>query len=76
MVNEGIRSNIDISPEMINYKIRCFSSNEVPIKAVIGKQEMANNTVTIRQLGSDQQEIISLQNLVNIVKDQNTHNLT
>jgi len=48
----------------------------VPIIAVVGKQEMANNTVTIRQLGSDQQEIISLENLVKLVKDQNARYLT
>ncbi len=76
LVSEGVRSDIDISPEKINYKIRCFSNDKVPIIAVVGKQEMANNTVTIRQLGSDQQEIISLENLVKLVKDQNARYLT
>ncbi|WP_342278734.1 threonine--tRNA ligase [Candidatus Tisiphia endosymbiont of Myopa tessellatipennis] len=76
LISEGIRSDVDISPEKINYKIRYFSNNKVPIIAVVGKQEMLNNTVTIRQLGSDQQEIISLQNLVKLVKDQNIRYLT
>ena len=71
LVEAGVRSAIDISPEKINYKIRCFSKQKVPIIAIIGKQEMLNNTVTIRQLGSDEQKNLSIQELVKLVKDEN-----
>ena len=71
LVEAGIRSAIDISPEKINYKIRSFSKQKVPIIAVIGKQEMLNNTVTIRQLGSDEQKNLSASELVKLVKDEN-----
>jgi threonyl-tRNA synthetase len=71
LVEGGVRSAIDISPEKINYKIRCFSKQKVPIIAIIGKQEMLNNTVTIRQLGSDEQKNLSIQELVKLVKDEN-----
>ncbi|XVN43050.1 MAG: threonine--tRNA ligase [Candidatus Rickettsia vulgarisii] len=76
LINEGIRSEINISSEKINAKIRDFSNKKVPIIAVIGKQEMANNTVTIRQLGSDQQKIISVSELVKLVKEENQRYLT
>lgn len=71
LIDEGIRTDIDISPEKVNYKIRQFSNNKVPIIAVVGKAEMANNTVTVRQLGSEQQDTISLKELVKLVQDQN-----
>ena len=32
---------------------------------------MLNNTVTIRQLGSDEQKNLSIQELVKLVKDEN-----
>lgn len=71
LVDEGIRSAMDISSEKINYKIRCFSNQKVPIIAVVGKQEMLNNTVTIRQLGSEEQKNLSIQELVKLVKEEN-----
>ncbi len=71
LTEAGVRSAIDISSEKINYKIRCFSHQKVPIIAVVGKQEMLNNTVTIRQLGSEEQKNLSVQELVNLVKDEN-----
>lgn len=76
LINEGIRSEINISSEKINAKIRDFSNKKVPIIAVIGKQEMANNTVTIRQLGSEEQKIISISELVKLVKEENQRYLT
>jgi threonyl-tRNA synthetase len=76
LINENIRADIDISSEKINSKIRCFSMQKVPIIAIIGKQEMTNNTVTIRQLGTDKQNNISLPDLVKFVKDQNERYLT
>lgn len=76
LINENIRADIDISSEKINSKIRYFSNQKVPIIAIIGKQEMANNTVTIRQLGIDKQDNIALSDLVKLVKDQVARYLT
>ncbi len=76
LINEGIRSDIDISSDKINAKIRYFYNQKVPIIAIIGKQEMSSKTVTIRQLGTDKQDTISLTDLVKLVKDQNARYLT
>ena len=40
----------------INYKIREHSLAKVPVIIVCGKEEVADNTVTIRRLGSEKQE--------------------
>lgn len=71
LINERVRTGIDVSSEKINYKIRNFSNHKVPIIAVIGKQEMANNTITIRRLGTNSQETMSVLELIELVQEQN-----
>ncbi|WP_341793970.1 MULTISPECIES: threonine--tRNA ligase [unclassified Rickettsia] len=71
LINRNIRADINISPDKINYKIREFSNQKVPLIAVIGKQEMENNTVTIRKLGVEAQEVLTIEQLVQLVKEEN-----
>jgi threonyl-tRNA synthetase len=60
----GMRSILDISAEKINYKIRQHSLAKVPVILAVGKQEMANKTVSVRRLGYEKQEIISFESLL------------
>ncbi len=76
LINAGIRSDLDISPEKVNYKIRHFSNQKVPIIAIIGKQEYENNTVTVRKLGIEKQEVISVQDLIKLVQNENAKYLS
>jgi threonyl-tRNA synthetase len=62
--NIGIRSVLDISAEKINYKIRQHSLMKTPIILAIGKQEMSSRTVSIRRLGIEQQQTVSLEDLL------------
>ncbi len=59
LFKEGIKCEVDLRNEKINYKIREHSLAKVPIIVVCGKKEMADNTVTLRRLGSEKQETIS-----------------
>jgi threonyl-tRNA synthetase len=54
----GIRAALDISGDKINYKIRQHSLNKTPVIMVVGKNEMINDTVSLRKLGSESQEIL------------------
>ena len=56
----GIRSQIDLDSQKISYKIREHSLQKVPYIAVIGKVEATNNKVSIRKIGSEQQELVDL----------------
>ena len=56
----GIRSQIDLDSQKISYKIREHSLQKVPYIAVIGKVEATNNKVSIRKIGSEQQELFDL----------------
>lgn len=76
LINAGVRTDIDVSGEKINYKIRNFSNNKVPIIAVIGKYEVENTLLTIRCLGSEQQETIKITELLKLITDQNERYFT
>ncbi|MGI4775829.1 MAG: His/Gly/Thr/Pro-type tRNA ligase C-terminal domain-containing protein, partial [Janthinobacterium lividum] len=72
----GIRSELDISSEKVNYKIRNYSNKKIPIIGVIGKQEAASNTVSLRRLGSDVQEQMTIEELVLFITQENGKYLT
>jgi threonyl-tRNA synthetase len=66
--NNGIRARTDLSNEKINYKIRQHSLDKIPVIVVIGKNEMLNNSVSIRKLGSDKQEILQFDQFLAMLK--------
>jgi threonyl-tRNA synthetase len=71
LIDAGIRSELDISREKVNYKIRNFSNQKVPIIAVVGKKEQEGGTVTLRRLGSDEQETVSVAELIDVILKEN-----
>ncbi|AFC71537.1 threonine--tRNA ligase [Rickettsia australis] len=71
LIDNGVRTDINISPDKINYKIREFSNQKIPMIAVIGKQEQENKQVTIRRLGTTEQEVLSLEQLITLIKEEN-----
>ena len=60
LLSKGIRSNLDIRNEQISYKVREHSRNKVPYIVAVGKKEVAENTVSVRQLGSDKSVVMSV----------------
>jgi threonyl-tRNA synthetase len=76
LIEAGVRSELDISAEKVNYKIREFSNKKIPIIAVVGKQEEAAGTVSIRRLGSENQEVILIEELVAMIRQENNKYIT
>ena len=64
LFKEGIKCEMDLRNEKINYKVREHSLAKVPFIIVCGKKEVADNTVTVRKLGSDKQEIMKKEDLI------------
>jgi threonyl-tRNA synthetase len=60
----GLRAEIDLRNEKINYKIREHSLAKVPVIAVVGKREGAERTVALRTLGVEKQEFLPLDSAV------------
>ena len=64
LFKEGIQCEVDLRNQKINYKIREHSLAKIPMIIVCGKKEVADNTVTIRRLGSEKQETIKREDLI------------
>jgi threonyl-tRNA synthetase len=60
----GMRVDTDLRNEKINYKIRELSLAKVPVILVVGRKEAEQGTVTLRRLGSEQQETIALADAI------------
>jgi threonyl-tRNA synthetase len=56
----GVRSQLDLDSQKISYKIREHSLQKVPYIVAIGKIEATNNKVSVRKIGSEQQELVDL----------------
>ena len=70
LFKEGIKCDVDLRNQKINYKIREHSLAKVPLILVCGKKEEKDKTVTIRKLGSDKQETIKRDVLIkNMIND-------
>ena len=71
LFKEGIKCEMDLRNEKINYKIREHSLAKIPYIIVCGKKEVTENTVTIRKLGTDKQELMKREDLIKIMLDLN-----
>jgi threonyl-tRNA synthetase len=64
LFKEGIKCEVDLRNQKINYKIREHSLAKVPMILVCGKKEVAEGTVTVRKLGSEKQEVVKRDYLI------------
>ena len=64
LFKEGIKCEMDLRNEKINYKVREHSLAKVPYIIVCGKKEVLENTVTVRKLGSDKQQVLKREELI------------
>ena len=60
----GLSAKTDLRNEKINYKVREHSLAKIPVLAVVGAKEQQNQTVTVRRLGSDKQEVMKLDDFI------------
>ncbi|WP_018185239.1 threonine--tRNA ligase [Kaistia granuli] len=60
----GLRAEIDLRNEKINYKVREHSVAKVPVILVCGKREAEERTVNIRRLGSRDQVSATLDQAI------------
>lgn len=65
--DQGLRVEVDLRNEKINYKIRELSLSKVPIIFVVGHKEQEEKTVTVRRLGSNEQATFPLEKIVQLL---------
>ncbi|MDX1917377.1 MAG: threonine--tRNA ligase, partial [Rickettsiaceae bacterium] len=69
--NVKIRSELDISNEKINYKIREMSHQKYPYIIIIGANEMENNNISVRKFGTNETILLSVAEFVDIIEKEN-----
>lgn len=68
----GLRARSDLRNEKISYKVREHSLAKVPVIIAVGKKEAAEGAVTVRRLGSQAQEVMSLDAALQCFLDEAT----
>jgi threonyl-tRNA synthetase len=68
----GLRTEIDLRNEKVGYKVREHSVAKVPVIAVVGKKEAEEGKVAIRRLGSQAQEVVTVDEAIRILTDEAT----
>jgi threonyl-tRNA synthetase len=68
----GLRVEADLRNEKINYKVREHSLAKVPVIAVVGRREAEEAKLALRRLGSDGQQIVSLEETVGLLTQEAT----
>ena len=68
LFKEGIKCEVDLRNQKINYKIREHSLAKTPLILICGKKEISEKSVTMRKLGSEKQEKIKFTKAVQKLK--------
>ena len=69
-----VRSEIDLSSDSLNKKIRTNTKQKIPNLLIIGEKEVEDNSVTVRKFGVKEQDTVNkdlfIENLLNDIKNR------
>lgn len=68
--NDEIRALTDNRNETVGKKIREAEMQKFPYMIIVGEQEEKDNTITVRQHGGEDLGTITVEDFVNLVKDE------
>jgi threonyl-tRNA synthetase len=68
----GLRAEIDLRNEKINYKVREHSLAKIPALLAVGKKEAETHTVSVRRLGSEGQKVLATDEAIAALVDEAT----
>jgi threonyl-tRNA synthetase len=68
----GLRVEADLRNEKIGYKVREHSLAKVPVILAVGMRDAEARNVSVRRLGSQEQTLIALDEIVPALKDEAT----
>jgi threonyl-tRNA synthetase len=70
LLEAGLRADLDLRNEKINYKVREHSLAKVPVMLVCGRREAEESSVNIRRLGSQDQTSMALSVALAALQDE------
>ncbi len=68
----GLRVEVDLRNEKINYKVREHSLAKIPVIAVAGRREAEERTLALRRLGEKSQEVLALSDAITRLQKEAT----
>uniref|UniRef100_UPI003B3B06C0 threonine--tRNA ligase n=1 Tax=Rhodopseudomonas sp. TaxID=1078 RepID=UPI003B3B06C0 len=68
----GLRADIDLRNEKINFKVREHSLAKVPALLVVGKKEAETHSVSVRRLGSERSSVLPTTEAIAALVDEAT----
>jgi threonyl-tRNA synthetase len=68
----GLRVETDLRNEKVGYKVREHSLAKVPVIAVIGRREAEEGKVALRRLGSNDQQLLTLDEAIAALTEEAT----
>jgi len=71
MIDEGIRAELDTRNEKLGLKIRESVVKKIPYMVIVGKNEMENNSVTVRVRDGGELKDVKVEDFINRVKEDN-----
>jgi len=67
---QGLRASVDLRNEKINYKVREHSLAKTPVLLALGRREVEERSVSIRRLGSQKQQAMSLDEALAMLAEE------
>jgi threonyl-tRNA synthetase len=68
--DQGIKTEMDLRNEKINYKIREHSVAKIPFIGVVGKKEAEDGSITLRRLGSKDQVTLPIDKAIKMLLEE------
>jgi threonyl-tRNA synthetase len=72
MIDEGIRAELDTRNEKLGLKIRESVVKKIPYMVIVGKNEMENDSITVRIRDGGELKDIKVADFIHRVKEDNT----
>ena len=69
-MKENLRVEVDYSDEKIGYKIRQAQLEKVPYMFVLGKNEIENNTISLRARNGNKEDNVSIEKVIQMLNDE------
>ena len=64
----GIAAEIYLDPVKMGKQFKYADDKKIPFVAIVGENERANNTITLKQMKSGEQESVTLEKLIDKIK--------
>jgi threonyl-tRNA synthetase len=66
----GYRVEADLRSERVNFKVREYSMQKIPIIGVFGGREVENDQITLRRFGSRKQQVMEMDDFVAYIEEE------